>query len=240
MKRFVLFFMVALLSIGLISATFAANPKIYAKNNVLSVYLTNNSTTSSDMTLIVKAEGGGTTYFDEGASIKYIIPTANVANWTTRAFNDSAWTTAVSGIGYADGDDNTTVPGPPQSSVLVRYHFDAANASTAKTITLWFDYDDAYIAWLNDVEIGRSDNIKAVAVGAIPDWDAGVKGGFVDHEATRVVVGKPNATRWTGAIGWGQQQISKHDVAVDVGDPVTAVSPKAKITSTWGEIKSVR
>jgi hypothetical protein len=241
MKRFVLFLMVALLSIGLISATFAANPKIYAKDNVLAVYLTNNATTSSDMTLIVKATGGGTTYFDEGSSIKYLIPTANVAGWTTRAFVDTAWTAAVSGIGYVDGDDNTTIAGPPQTSVFVRYHFDAANAASVKTITLWFDYDDGYVAWLNDVEVGRSDNVKAMAVGAIPDWDAGVKGGVsVDHESTGVAAGKPNATRWDKPVGWGQNQLGKHDVAVDLGDPTSAVSPKAKITSTWGEIKSVR
>jgi hypothetical protein len=237
MKRFVLFLMVALLSIGLISATFAANAKIYAKDNVLSVYLTNNATNSSDLVLVVKCEGGGTTYFDEGANIQYLIPTADVAGWTTRAFVDTAWKTAISGIGYGD-PTNTVIAGPPFTSLFTRYHFDAANASSVKTITLWFDYDDGYVAWLNDVEVARSDNMKAIAVGAIPGWDKGL--GLVDHESTKVAVGKPNAARWAKTIGWAQENIAKHDVAVDLGDPTSAVSSKAKVTSTWGEIKSIR
>jgi hypothetical protein len=238
MKRFVLFLMVALLSIGLISATFAANAKLYAKDNVLAVFVTNNATTSSDLSLIVKCVGGGATYFDEGASIQYFIPTADVAGWTTRAFVDTAWKTGVSGIGYADGDDNTTIAGPPFTSLFVRYHFDAVNAISTKTITLWFDYDDAYIAYLNDVEVARSDNIKAVSVGAIPGWDKGL--GIVDHEATDLAAGKPNAARWDKVVGWAGGNIAKHDVTVDLGDPTSAVSSKMKITSTWGEIKSVR
>ena len=237
MRRSVMFLLVAILSIGFVCASYAANPKLYLKNNVLSVFLTNNGTTSSDLSLIVKCAGGGTTYFDEGANIQYLIPTANVAGLTTRAFVDTAWKTGVSGIGYADADDNTTVAGPPFTSLFARYHFDAANASSVKTITLSFDYDDGYIAWLNDVEVARSDNMKAVAVGAIPGWDKGL--GIVDHEATDVAAGKPNATRWDKAAGWGHNQIGKHDVTVDF-DSATAVSSKAKITSTWGEIKSVR
>jgi len=237
MKRFVLLSMIALLSICLIGMAYSA-PKLYSKNNVLAVFLTNNSTTSSDMTLIVKCEGGGTTYFDEGAEIKYFIPSANVANWTTKAFDDSSWTKGVSGIGYADGDDNTTIAGPPMTSVFVRYHFDAPNAASVKTITLWFDYDDAFIAWLNDVEVARSDNIKAVAVGKIPNWDEGL--GITDHESTDTPAGKPNATRWTKAVGTAGGQIMKFDVDVELGDTVSSVSPRAKITSTWGEIKSVR
>ncbi len=237
MKRLALFSAIALLSIFLVSMAYSA-PKLYSKNNVLAVFITNNSTTSSDMTLIVKCEGGGTTYFDEGANIKYFIPSANVANWTTRAFDDSSWKDGVSGIGYADGDDNTTIAGPPMTSVFVRYHFDAPNAASVKTITLWFDYDDAFIAWLNGDEVARSDNIKAVAVGRVPNWDEGL--GITDHESTNTPAGKPNPDRWTKPIGTASGQIMKFDVTVELGDVVSAVNPKAKITSTWGEIKSVR
>jgi hypothetical protein len=235
-RRSAMLFGVILLSICFIFATYAANPKIYLKNNVLAVFLTNNATTSSDMVLVIKCTGGGTTYFDEGSSVQYFIPTGDVAGWTTRAFNDSAWKTGISSIGYGD-PNNTVIPGPPVTSYFSRYHFDAPNAASVKTITLLFDYDDAYIAWLNDVEVARSDNIKAVAVGAIPGWDKGL--GIVDHESTNTPVGKPNAARWDKPVGAGAGQIMKHDVAVDF-DSATAVSPKAKITSIWGEIKSAR
>jgi hypothetical protein len=216
---------------------FAANPLLYVKNNVLAVGIYNNATSSSDLTLIVRADVGGKTIFDEGYEIVYTIPTADINDWTTVNFDVLGWQKGTSGIGYADNDDNTTVPAGI-TCVYVRYYFDVPNAKDAKDITFWVDYDDAYILWLNDVEVGRSDNILTKsAVGNIPSWNQIL--GIVDHESTDTAAGKPNATRWTKAVGPGASQIMKHVAGYDFGgNSAQPVESKDKLTSVWGKIKN--
>jgi hypothetical protein len=238
MKRSVTLFVIALLSIGIVCATYAENAKLYTSGNVLAVVLFNNSESSSDMSLIVKGTAGDMVLMDEGAEVSYIIPTAEIDGWTKKDFNDSSWTVGVTGIGYADSDDNTTIAGPPQKEFYVRYHFDAPKAQDVKEATFLFDYDDAYIAVLNGVEVARSNNVK-FAAGSMPGFNVAL-GDIVsvDHEATKVAPGKPNADRWTKPVGWAQSELGKHVVAIDFGGSVTAVSPASKLAVTWGSMKS--
>jgi hypothetical protein len=215
-RRIVLQLAVISLLICLASASYSAEkPLLYAKDNVLAVGIYNNATTSSDLTLVVRADVDGETIFDEGYEIAYTIPTKDINDWNTAKFDASGWKKGVSGIGYADGDDNTTTPSS-LTCLYVRYYFDVPNVKDVREITFWVDYDDAYILWLNDVEVGRSDNIGAkVAVGKVPSWNQIL--GIVDHESTDTAAGKPNATRWTKAVGPGASQIMKHTAEYDFG-----------------------
>jgi len=227
------------LVICFISASYSAEkPLLYVKNNVLAAGIYNNALTSSDMTLIVRADVGGKTIFDEGYEITYIIPDKDIKDWTTSKFNASDWQKGTSGIGYSDNDDNTVTPAGI-TCVYVRYYFDVSNAKDAKEITFWVDYDDAYILWLNGVEVGRSDNINVkVPAGTIPSWNQVL--GIVDHESTDTAAGKPNATRWTKAVGPGAGQIMKHVAEYDFGgNSAQPVESKGKLTSTWGNIKKM-
>jgi hypothetical protein len=192
----------------------AANPLLYAKENVLAVGIYNNATSSSDLTLIVRADVGGKTIIDEGYEIAYTIPKSDIKGWTTIEFDASTWKKGVSGIGYDDGDDNTTVPSGI-AGVYVRYYFDVPNVKDVREITFWVDYDDAYILWLNDVEVGRSDNVKNIAPKGVPNWNQVL--GIVDHESTDTPAGKPNAARWAKAIGPGAGQIMQHAAGYDLG-----------------------
>jgi hypothetical protein len=235
-KRSVILLVVVLFSMGIVCATYAANAKFYAKGNVLAAAVYNNSATSSDMTLIIKMSAGNTVFIDEGSTVSYIVPTADIANWTTKDFNDSSWKTGPSGVGYADSDDNTTITGPV-NSIYTRYHFDAPTASTIKQVTFLVDYDDFYILWLNGVEVARTPRINNVAAGKVPGWDEVTKAGVTDHESSDTAAGKPNAARWTKAVGEGAGQILQNVVNVDFA---TSVDPATKLPLSWGEIKSVR
>jgi hypothetical protein len=239
MKRLVMLLVIALISVGVICTVSAENAKLYPTGNVLAAGNYNNSATSSDLTLIIKMTGGGSVLVDEGSAVMYIVPTADIAGWTTKSFNDSAWTAGLSGVGYADSDDNTTITGPV-SSVYTRYHFDAPNASSVKEVTFLVDYDDFYIIWLNGVEVARYDPIKDIAPGGVPAWDEVTKKGVTDHESSDTAAGKPNAARWDKPQGAAAGQIAKHVVAIDFGGVITAVNAKAKLATAWGEIKSVR
>jgi hypothetical protein len=215
LKKIFFYLTTAFLVICFASASYSADkPLLYVKDNVLTVGIYNNALTSSDMTLIVRADVGGKTIFDEGYEIAYTIPTKDIKDWNTVKFDASGWKIGTSGIGYADGDDNTTVPAGI-ACVYVRYYFDVPNVKDVREITFWVDYDDAYILWLNDVEVGRSDNVKNVAPKGVPNWNQVL--GIVDHESTDTPAGKPNATRWAKAEGPGAGQIMKHAAEYDLG-----------------------
>lgn len=75
------------------------------------------------------------------------------ADWNTNAFNDSAWLSGPGGIGYGDGDDNTVISST--ISVYVRRSFELSQVSKLEHFLLHADYDDAFVAYLNGVEIAR-------------------------------------------------------------------------------------
>ncbi len=215
LKSGTLCFIISLLILGLCSAIcFSANPLLYLKDNVLAVGIYNNATTSSDLTLIVRVDVGGKTIIDEGYEIVYTIPNKDIKDWNTVKFDASDWKIGISGIGYADNDDNTVTPSGI-TCVYVRYYFDAPNAKDVREMTFWVDYDDACILWLNDVEVGRSDNVKNVEPKGVPKWNQVL--GISDHESTNTPAGKPNPERWTKPVGPGHNQIMKFTVEYDFG-----------------------
>ena len=76
------------------------------------------------------------------------------ADWMQPDFNDSSWLSGPGGIGYGDGDDRTVID--PVISVYLRRDFFIVNKSVIAAAILNVDYDDAFVAYLNGVEIARS------------------------------------------------------------------------------------
>lgn len=108
---------------------------------------------------------------------RYKVPAAaQPANWNTIGFNDLAWTQGAGGIGYGDGDDNTVLS-PPLYSVFMRRTFNIPDTSKIVAATLTMDYDDAFVAYLNGIEIARA-NIGVS--GTPPPFD---QLAFKEHEA---------------------------------------------------------
>ncbi len=96
------------------------------------------------------------------------------ADWNTIGFVDAAWSNGVGGIGYGDGDDGTTIAAT--ISVFMRKGFTVDDLTVIENAKLHADYDDAFVAYLNGVEIARSGNI----LGSPPAYNAAAS---VDHEA---------------------------------------------------------
>ncbi len=91
-------------------------------------------------------------------------------NWYLQDFTlDSSWSLAPGGIGFGDGDDGTTID--PCYSLYIRKEFQIQQIENIAALVLWADYDDAFIAYLNGVEIARS-NIGEV--GFLADFDASI------------------------------------------------------------------
>jgi len=106
-------------------------------------------------------------------------------DWMMPDFDDSSWLTGTGGIGYGDGDDNTLIE--PTHSVFLRIDFDLLDTSLITMAVLHADYDDAFVAYLNGVEIGRG-NIGDPA--ATLEYDESPP---IDHEAVLYNGGLPDA-----------------------------------------------
>lgn len=97
------------------------------------------------------------TVVNEDDTWNYLVPSSSVsANWIILSYNDSAWLTGPGGFGMGDGDDNTSLPGGTVS-VYQRIIFSITDVSAIEKVIFNIDYDDAFVAYLNGVEICRAD-----------------------------------------------------------------------------------
>ncbi len=105
-----------------------------------------------------------------GATWKYLKGTAEPApgdltSWTHVGYDDSSWSSGASGFGYGDNDDATVLSDMQNTyaSVYIRKTFTVANPAVVTQLTLTVDYDDAYIAYINGVEVTRSASMGGTA-----------------------------------------------------------------------------
>lgn len=123
---------------------------------------------------------------DEGSAMMYIEAVENLpddgspAGWTALNYDTSQddgkgddgtdWQTGTYGIGYGDADDNTVIGNVDGSvySIYTRAEFNVVDTGELVSMTLEVDYDDGFIAWLNGVEVARSDSMS----GVYPAWNA--------------------------------------------------------------------
>jgi len=153
--------------------TQAALPWLVNGENVLAIAAYNNHPSvglSSDLVLVPRLS------YNRTPEIKYL---ANVddpllgVTWTEEAFDDSGWSDGYYGIGYETSvafpatDLIQTDVGSGVSSIYTRVEFTISNPATVHDVFLGVDYDDAYAAWINGVEVFRS---AEMPVGD-PDWN---------------------------------------------------------------------
>ena len=198
---------------------------LFSGENVLAGANHNSNLGSSDMTLIMKLEGDGETFVDEGHEVKYIIPDKDIKDWFKPEFKDSKWEDGISGVGYGDTDDNTVTRGSIWS-VYTRYRFKVKDAFRVKKLMFFVDYDDGYVAWLNGVEIWRSGGMAGK--GDPPKWNVGSGG----HGSSEQPKGKPNKNRW------GHPKIESIEVQF-TAKRGQAVEPIDKLATMWGKMKAI-
>lgn len=104
------------------------------------------------------------------------------AAWTEPAFDDGGWLDGATSIGYGDGDD-ATVLGDMRGnylSVYLRREFTVVPGEALDGLVCTAEFDDGFVAYLNGVEIGRSDNLEDA--GMPPAYD---EPAAYNHEVTR-------------------------------------------------------
>lgn len=82
------------------------------------------------------------------------------ADWNQLDFDASSWFEGMGGIGYGDDDDVTVIS--PTQSLFMRHKFSVTDISKIEGAFFHADYDDAFVAYLNGVEIARSNNISGI------------------------------------------------------------------------------
>lgn len=114
---------------------------------------------------------------------KYMPGSASIPeNWNEVDFDDSSWDEGQGGIGYGDGDDRTIISST--MSLFMRRTFTLSDKSKIIRALFSADYDDAYIAYINGVEISR-ENISGTGA-----WNSGTNG---EREARIYMGGGPSA-----------------------------------------------
>ena len=95
------------------------------------------------------------TVVDQGDEWEYLVPGSEPSSdWKTVGFSSNGWSRGPSGFGYGDGDDATVIAST--MSLFMRKTFVIADAGNISEAFLHMDYDDAFVAYLNGVEIARA------------------------------------------------------------------------------------
>ncbi len=128
------------------------------------------------------------TLVDEFATnVRYHVPVSNALGqaWTTLGFDDSTWSTGQTGLGFQNQTGVATCPINPTgdyasllrtcvkpslvassaTSIFARLQFTLDSLSGITALTLQMKYDDAFIAYLNGVEVARMN------VSGSPGWN---------------------------------------------------------------------
>ncbi len=107
------------------------------------------------------------TVITEGDEWRYFVGTSEPpADWNSVTFDDSGWEYGPSGFGYQDDDDATIIP--KTISVYIRKTFSVDEVSNIPQCLLQIDYDDAFVAYINGIEIARANIGEA---GTPPSYD---------------------------------------------------------------------
>ncbi len=81
-------------------------------------------------------------------------------NWKKSNFVDAAWSSGTGGFGNADGDDNTVIT--PTNALYIRKSFMVIDTSKIVRALLHADYDDGFVAYINGIEVARSETMLSV------------------------------------------------------------------------------
>ena len=159
-------------------------------------------------------------------------------DWAQPGFDDSSWLIGKAGFGWSDSDDVTEIvefTSTDLASMYIRTEFIVGNPTALPPLYLKMLYDDAFVAYINGVEIARSTNTNGTPhlVGSPPLHDQYSSG---SHEA-----GIPEYFAIPAALmqaGLNTLAIQGHD-APNNGDFTLDPSIVSQLFSTTGPRKVI-
>jgi len=137
------------------------------------------------LTMVLSQAHWETAIYAEDTWYYFVGTIAPPANWCSLDFDQNNWYSGQGGFGYADGDDNTTIPNT--LSVFFRKSFQVDGLDEILSAAIHGDYDDGFVAYLNGVEIARSLNMGTPGTTVAYDQTTDS-----DHEAVMYQGGVPD------------------------------------------------
>lgn len=136
--------------------------------NTIAVEIHQNAVTSTDLTFDLELLGNmapvGLINF--GDAWKYLDNNTRPANWHTTGFNDAAWASGASELGYADAPATTVSYGPDANNKYIttyfRKTFNITGFTNYNNFTLNVVRDDGVVVYVNGNEVAR-DNMPGGA-----------------------------------------------------------------------------
>ena len=117
-------------------------------------------------------------------TFSYIVPDSLTSNlWNVPDYDDQTWDKGPGGFGFGDDDDNTIID-EGTSTVYIRKNFTITDTVGITKAVCHMDYDDGFVAYLNGIEICRSN------VSGTPTWSTLADS---NHEAEMPGDGLPEA-----------------------------------------------
>lgn len=175
------------------------------------------------------------------------------SNWKTVADGslDGSWLSGPGGLGYGDGDDATLLSDMQGTSgyttLYIRRQFQVADsADPALHLRLTIDWDDAYVAYLDGVEISRSALVPGSAgtepantATATGTHEAAGGGGAVSVLDLGAVGSRLGAGTHTLALIGLNESLGSSDFSViaDLATVEAPVPPLVSAGSTWRYFK---
>jgi hypothetical protein len=159
----------------------------------------------------------------EGADARALIPTdASLGlSWTQTTFDDSAWLTGQTGVGYdyagLTGLDVGAMRNVNQTA-YVRISFPVSDVASADKLILKMRYEDGFVAWLNGVEVARAGAPAQLA------WNSGAAGNRPDDQA--VVVQEFDLTAYKDVLVKGNNVLAVHGLNAGVGSSDLLILPE--------------
>lgn len=162
-------------------------------------------------------DGGGLYIIPKDAEWQYKPGSEQIEpDWHLPSADVSSWQTGPAGFGYGDNDDQTILSDMrgKYNKVYIRHSF--VLNEIPKSLYLYVDYDDAFVAYLNGTEVQRSQISKGGEVG--------------DHEAGRMEMFELGTTHLT--VGRNTLAIVGHNISADSSDfslkPALATLPNVQ------------
>jgi hypothetical protein len=203
--------------------------------------------------LAPSAAGQSDTLVSAGATWSYLDDGSDQGTaWSAPGFDDSTWAQGPAQLGYGDGDENTVVSYGPDSrdkhiTTYFRHSFVIPDASIYQALTLELLRDDAAVAYLNGVELMRSNmtsgsfNSSTTALSTVSSTNEDTF--YPTHDLPTMLVSGTNVL----AVEIHQQDEDSSDISLDarlIGhqQPILARGPylqkgsDSRVTLCWRTI----
>ena len=178
------------------------------------------------------------TVISEGSIARWRVPTDNLLGltWVDQSFDYNLWPIGTVGIGYEDTPADyqnliqTTVR-PTDScaectSIFVRIPFDMTDLNDIAQVTLKMKYDDAFVAYINGVEVARS-----LVNGTPPAYDATA---ITDHPDVQAAVFEHfDLTPFVNELDLEDNVLAIHAVDVGTTSSDLLILPQLEIGRTF-------